>query len=64
MHKASDLLSSRVRTASPIWVQVKQKKACYVLGRAGVGVILFIFKLSSAHLPGTGALLELGNRRT
>lgn len=43
--------------------QVRQKKKLFcVLGRAGggVGVILFIFKLSSTNLPRTDALLGWG----
>lgn len=38
-----------------------RKKLFCVLGIAGVGVILFIFKLSSINLPGTDALLGWGN---
>lgn len=59
----SYLFSSRVRPASSVWILQTSKavKSFSVLGTAGIGVILFIFKLFSTDLPGAGALLERGN---
>ena len=63
MHEVSVLLSARVRPAASVWVlqASEAEKSFCVLGRAGVGVILFIFKLSSTNLPGTDAPLGCGN---
>lgn len=57
------LLSPRVRPASSAWILQASKavKSFNVLCTAGVGVTLFIFKLSSTDLPGTDALLGWGN---
>lgn len=62
MHELSGLLSARVRPALSVWVlqASEAEKNFSVLGRADVGIILFIFKIPSINLPGTDALLGWG----